>query len=208
MSVCLILLATGCQLFHNPSDRKDKSTQPASNSDVGASTNRITILSTNRSPTFNHSGYALLYDLMGDEKDVAKIRFIKRPRPEMTGLLKEISAASKKAHQQLELFGKMDPSLKLKELGLPVGESAAREAISKTKEKALLSSKGKDLEIQLLLTQQEAMNYGAHLARTIAATESIPMRLVFLRQLDSQLTDLERKLVAMLSQNYNFPEQK
>src|SRR5437016_7282162 len=83
-------------------------------------------------------GYALLFDLMGDEKDVAKLRFIKHERPQLKELVKEISKTCGEAHKQLERFGKADPSLNLKSLGLPAAEVETRKAIDKTKEKALL----------------------------------------------------------------------
>lgn len=183
-----LALLTGCQLFH--SEPKPTSA-PAS---AGGTTN------------LDQGGYALLFDLLGDEKDVAKIRFIKHPRPGITKLLKEISRVSSEAHKQLELFGKADKSLNLTDPRLPGGETMARKAISKTKEKALLSSKGKELEIQLLLTQEEAMNYGAHLAKTLAPGDTHPQRQMFLQQLAEQLSQLEKQVVSVLSEHYTFPE--
>ena len=93
-------------------------------------------------------GYALLFDLMGDEKDVAKLRFIKHERPELKELVKEISRTCAEAHKQLQAFGKADPGLNLKSLGLPAAEVETRKAIGKTKEKALLTDKNKEFEIQ------------------------------------------------------------
>jgi hypothetical protein len=188
--VCFIAL-TGCQLFHSE-PRPPEAASAASPGDVSG---------------LDQTGYALLFDLLGDEKDVAKIRFIKHPRPAVTELLKEIARVSGDAHKQLERFGKADKSLNLVDQGLPAGEVAARKAISKTKTKALLSSKGKELEIQLLLTQQEAMTYGAHLAKTIALRETRPQRQQFLQQLSEQLSGLEQKVVSVLREHYTFPEE-
>jgi len=190
-----LALLTGCQLFHSG---------PRPSEAVGASASA----SGDYTGSADHGGYALLFDLLGDEKDVAKIRFIKHPRPGVTTLLKEISRVSSDAHKQLELLGKADKSLNLTDPRLPKGEVMARKAISKTKTKALLSSKGKELEIQLLLTQQEAMNYGAHLAKTIVTVENQPQRQQFLQQLSEQLSQLEQKVVSVLSEHYAFPEEK
>ena len=44
----------------------------------------------------NH-GYALLADLCGDEKDVSKLRFLKRERPELKALLQEIASSNRVA---------------------------------------------------------------------------------------------------------------
>src|SRR4051794_7082142 len=83
-------------------------------------------------------GYALLANLAGDEKDVSKLRFIKRERLELKTLTQEIAATNRLAHEALEKFAKGDPALNLKDEGLPAAEVAARKAISKSKEKAIL----------------------------------------------------------------------
>src|ERR1700694_607743 len=88
-------------------------------------------------PGETEHGYALLFDLMGDEKDVAKLRFIKHERPELKELVKEISRTCGEAHKQLQAFGKGDAGLNLKSPGLPAAEVDTRKAIGKTKEKAL-----------------------------------------------------------------------
>ena len=147
-------------------------------------------------------GYALLADLVGDEKDVAKLRFIKRERPELKALLLEIAATNRAAFKALEQFAKADPTLNLKDQGLPAADAAARKAVSKYKEKAILSNKGKDLEVQLLLDQNEGLTYGSHLARVVAQTESNPQRREFLERLAASLGALQQKVVEMLSSGY------
>lgn len=146
----------------------------------------------------NH-GYALLADLCGDEKDLSKLRFFKRERPELKALLQEIAETNRAAYERLQRFAKADPALNLKDKGLPAAEVAARKAISKFKESAILSSKGKDLEMQLLLDQNEALTYGSHLARIIAQAESDPQRRQFLEQLTGDLGTLQRRVLTMLS---------
>src|SRR5688500_15678806 len=49
-------------------------------------------------------GYALLFDLMGDERNVSKLLLIKRERAAVRDLIKEISDRSARAHQELEAF--------------------------------------------------------------------------------------------------------
>jgi hypothetical protein len=41
--------------------------------------------------TTDHHGYALLFALLGDEKDVAKLLVVKRERAELSQLIKAIS---------------------------------------------------------------------------------------------------------------------
>jgi hypothetical protein len=150
----------------------------------------------------DHHGYALLADLCGDEKDVSKLRFLKRERPELKALLQEIAATNRVAHETLQKFARADPALNLKDLGLPPAEVAARKAISKSKEKAIFSSKGKELEVQLLLDQNEALTYGSHLAGVIASAEPDPHRREFLEQLAATLERLQQRVLGMLSSGY------
>src|SRR5262249_54647970 len=111
-ATCLVvlLLLNGCQFF---------AAKSAAASESATSKPRETV-----NP--DSTGYALLFDLLGDEKNVAKIRFIKRPRPAMTELLKQISKVSGDAHKQLEQLAKADKSLDLVDPRLPMGEIAAR----------------------------------------------------------------------------------
>jgi hypothetical protein len=153
----------------------------------------------------DHHGYALLADLCGDEKDVSKLRFLKRERPELKALLQEIAATNRVAYGALQRFAKADPALNLKDKGLPAAEVAARKAISKSKESAILSSKGKDLEVQLLLDQNEALTYGSHLASVIGLTEPDLHRREFLEQLAATLGRLQQRVLRMLSSGYMPP---
>jgi hypothetical protein len=152
----------------------------------------------------NH-GYALLADLCGDEKDVSKLRFFKSERAELKALLQEIASTNRVAYEALQRFAKANPAINLKDMGLPASEVGTREAISKSKESAILSSKGKELEVQLLLDQNEALTYGSHLARVIARTESDPQRRAFLEQLSATLGALQERVLKMLSSGYSPP---
>jgi hypothetical protein len=151
-------------------------------------------------------GYALLADLLGDEKDVSKIRFVKRPGEEVTQLLKQISNTCGGAYKQLQAFGKTDKSLNLVDQRLPTAEVVTRKAISKSKEKTLLSSKGAELQMQLLLTQNEALTYGAHLAETTATGESDPTRHQFLISTATQLYELQLKVLDLLRTTHALKE--
>src|SRR5688572_12596762 len=77
-----------------------------------------------------HHGYALLFSLMADEKDVSKLLVVKRERAELRELIKQISEATGRAHARLENFAKADRSLNLNAQGLPSAESATRAAIA------------------------------------------------------------------------------
>jgi len=156
----------------------------------------------------NGSGYALLFDLVGEEKNVSKLLIIKRERAELRDLIRGISQRCGQAHKELEGFGGADRTLNLKAHGLPVIESETRAAIAKTKAKQLLTESGKEFELRLLISQHEALTYGAHLAATVAKNETNPQRAQFLRQLSSDLTALEQRVTSMILANYNWPERR
>ena len=145
------------------------------------------------------NGYALLYRLLGDEKDLSKLLFIKRTRPEVATLMKQISNTARAGHQQIEGFSKTDPLLNLTSEGLPAAETETRKDISHTKEKALLGGKGRDLELELLLSQNEALTYGYHLAARTARVETRPERRQALFQLATDLSELQQKVHALLA---------
>lgn len=154
--------------------------------------------------TADHHGYALLFALLGGEKDVAKLLVIKRERPELRELVKSISETAGRAHRDLENFAKADRSINLQKQGLPTAESAARASIARARTKDLLTEGGQEFEVQLLLTQNEALTYGAHLAEAIAKAESNPERAKYFKQLASDLGQLQRKVVAMFLANYTW----
>jgi hypothetical protein len=160
------------------------------------------------SATNSNYACALLYELLGDEKDVSKLLIIKRERAELNALIKEISDYTGKTHQQLQASAKSDPAINLKETGLPTAELQTRKAIAKTRAKELLTEHGKDFEVLLLLTQNEALTYGAHLAATAAAAETSTTRRQQLQQFSTALAELQKKVVAMLLANYNWPAAK
>jgi hypothetical protein len=141
---------------------------------------------------------------MGDEQNLSKLLIVKRERTELKELVKAISKTAGDAHQQLEAFGKADPSLDLKTTGLPAGEVAARASISKVKAKELLTDKGKDFELAMLLSQNEALTYGEHLALTTGMKEGNGPRGEFLRKLGLELGKLRHQVRAMLAAHYNW----
>ena len=151
------------------------------------------------------NGYALLFDLLGDEKDVSMLRFIKREQPELKTLISDISRASASAYNRLEEFGKADPTLNLKNEGLPLAELAARKSISTYKTRLLLHNKGAEFELQLLLSQNEALVYGANLAQVVAASEIDSGRAQFLRDTSDRLMQLDHRVVDMLLNSYEAP---
>jgi hypothetical protein len=148
--------------------------------------------------TTRNNALALLNELLNDEKNVNKILIIKRDSPELKSLINNISQSANHGAKRLKSMAEKDPRLHLSLTGLPPGEQAARKAITKTNEQILLQSKGAEFEFQLLLTQAEALNYGAHLAQVAADNEPRPARAQEFSEMSIKLKTLRQQVLAML----------
>jgi hypothetical protein len=145
-----------------------------------------------------NNSVSLLYDLLGDEKNVSKVLIIKGNREELHKLIKAISATAAAAAKQLDQLAKADATLNLHAIELPAGEKATRDAISKTKEKELLFSSGENFEFSLLLTQADALSYGWHLAKIAAENSSQPEQVQEFDSLSVAMQDLYKQVVALM----------
>jgi hypothetical protein len=145
-----------------------------------------------------NNALALLDDLLNDEKNVSKVLIVKRNSDELGRLVESISKTAGNGEKMLQSLANSEPGLDLKKQDLPPGEVAARKAISKTKEHVLLHSKDAEFEFQLLLTQVEALNYGAHLAMVAAENEPHANHTRELLALGAQLRELQEQVLAML----------
>jgi hypothetical protein len=184
-AMLLVFLLCGCQSFRSQSGKPQIA--DATEAD-------------NTNLPIRNNALALLDDLLNDEKNVSKVLIVKHNTDELGRLVKEISETAGNGAKMIEEFSKSSGSLDLKRLDLPPGETATRKAIAKTKEHELLSSKDAEFEFQLLLTQVEGLNYGAHLAMVIADCEKDPGRTREFLRLGSQLRDLRERVEAMLRQ--------
>ena len=145
-----------------------------------------------------NNSLALLDELLNEEKNLSLILLIKRESVELNRLVKNISATAGRGAKRLQALMKRDPTLQLPGNGLPPGEKATREAIAKTKQHALLHSKGAEFEFQLLLTQAEALSYGVHLAQVAAENEPQTERAREFSNLSAELDQLYEQVLALL----------
>lgn len=149
-------------------------------------------------PAVYDNALNLLHNLMGDESDLSKVLIIKNASPPIVQLLKDISKMAGAAQKNLESFSQTDPPRDWKRLGLPPGEAAVRDGMSKTKEHDLLHASGKEFEFLVLLTQADAMGYGAQLARTAAENAPDPGRAAQLTLLSNHLNQLHADVLGLL----------
>ena len=66
----------------------------------------------------------------------------------------------------------------------------------------MLRSTGVDLEFNMVSSQLAGMNYAAHLARTLAAVETNPLRKEFLQRTDRNYSKLHGQMYKMLFASY------
>jgi hypothetical protein len=145
-----------------------------------------------------NEGYSLLYQLLSQDSDVAKILIIKHADPPVADVIKEIASTCDQARQELDLFHKKDRHLSFEMTNLPEFEQQTRAAIASTVTKQLLTSSGKTFERRLLFTQTEAMNYAAHLAQVLHEQEDNANRKNFLATLSQRCTTLHDKAIDLL----------
>lgn len=145
-----------------------------------------------------NEGYSLLYQLMSQESDAAKLLIIKHADPPVADLIKEIASTCTQAQKELALFKTADRHLSFTMSNLPQIEQKTRAAMESTVTKELLFSSGKKFEVRFLFTQVEAMNYGAHLAQVLHAQETDPLRQKFLTTLAAHCTTFHDRLMERL----------
>ena len=143
---------------------------------------------------------SLLYDLLGDEKNVSKILIIKRNSEELGLLIKAISETAADNKKRLEQLANANPGLNLRAIQLPQGEKATRDAVAKTKEHELLFSSGREFEFNLLLTQAEALSYGWHLAKIAADNSSSPEEVKTFAAMSQEMENLCKRVVERMQQ--------
>lgn len=151
-----------------------------------------------RQARVRNEGYSLLYQLLSQESDVAKILIIKHADPPVADVIKEIASTCGQAKKELDLFHEKDRHLSFEMTNLPQIEQQTRAAIDSTVTKQLLFSSGNTFEGRLLFTQAEAMNYAAHLAQVLHDQEDNPVRKEFLATLSQRCTTLHDRVMGLL----------
>jgi hypothetical protein len=152
-----------------------------------------------------NQGYSLLYKLLSDEKDISKILIIKKEQSDVGDLIKKIAQATGEAAKQIENLSKADPHLHLNMEGLPAAEKETRDLISKTRAKELITKSGEKFELRILLTQSEALTYGAHLAVVVQSHETDPQRRKFLGDTSQRLQELHQAVIDLMHTRWRTP---
>jgi hypothetical protein len=145
-----------------------------------------------------NEGYSILYKLMGDESEVAKIFFIKHADDSVGAPVKQIGAACQGAKDEMDEFPKKDNRLEYDVSDLPYIEQKSRDLSRSVTTKALLESSGKEFELHLIFAQAQAMSYATELCDALAADEDNPLRKSFLTDLSRQCGKFYASLMELL----------
>lgn len=149
----------------------------------------------------NH-GYALLYQTIESETKVAQVLTIKRPRPEVADLLRDISAMARDAQDRLVAFAELDDALGYDDHGLPYIEGRTRDLITATTTSAILFNSRRTFEYFMLKSQHEALSYIMHLAQALRELDDDQARQAYLGELAEQAKELHERVVALLKRPY------
>ena len=146
-----------------------------------------------------NEGYSLLYELAGKERNMDKILIVKSANAKVSAEIKAIAQMFGQAHDQLDAFAKQDARLRFGTTRLPTLEKKTRDSIESKTTKGLLFSSGQDFELQLLLTQVQALQYATHLAKELGSQDDNKTRKTFLYQFSSQCEQHHQTVVELLS---------
>jgi hypothetical protein len=144
------------------------------------------------------NSYSLLYQLLEQQRHVDKLLLVKMESGELKLLIKAIAAASATGAKRLEEFARHDATIRLDQTSLPPGETATRNAIANTKKKELLTPFNSSFELDLLLTQSEALSYAWHLAKVAAASEPNYRHARSLNDLSTEMKNLHGQVLLLM----------
>lgn len=125
-------------------------------------------------------GYALLYELVSKQTGLSKALIRGGVNEEGKALIHEITAESRDAAEKIKGMAKTDPSINLDDKGLPKAEEKARDLDESWVTGHLLFSSGR-FELRLMLSQIDATEYGAFLAKATAGIEKDDSRKKWLK---------------------------
>jgi hypothetical protein len=152
-----------------------------------------------------NQGYTLLHRLMADEGNVSKLLLIKKEQEDLGKLIKRIADVTGEAAKQLEAFSKADGHLHLEMDGLPLVEKETRDSIAKVRARELVTKGGQKFELRILLTQAEALTYGAHLAAVLQRHETDQVRRKFLGETSQKLQELHQAVIDLMHTRWDTP---
>jgi len=131
-----------------------------------------------------NDGYSLFYDFCNQESQLSLLLWVKTAPPDIADYAKRISSTAKDDMAILKKFGMSDSTLRLDKISLPAFELEVRKSMTKDRQQQLIwGSSGAAFVQAVSMTQGETTNYGLHVAKILAETESNPDRARAMRQI-------------------------
>ncbi|MCH2132884.1 MAG: hypothetical protein MK116_03945 [Phycisphaerales bacterium] len=144
------------------------------------------------------AGYTLLRELLDDEAQVDGILILKSASPETESLLKEIAVACVDMRGEIDDMARADDQVVLLNTGLPDIETSARARISSEMAGLLLGAESSEFELRILMTQEQAMGYGHHLAAALANAEDDSDRITVLERMAKDMKAFQERCLVLL----------
>ncbi len=119
----------------------------------------------------SRQGFALLYNLAGQQSELRDIFVIKHAGDEVKQIGHDISELNAEIHKALEKRFPGDTGVKKWGDGLPTAETQSRGFIQSVVTKRLMDRSGEEFETELMLTQTSALDYTSALLALLADVE-------------------------------------
>jgi hypothetical protein len=146
-------------------------------------------------------GYALLYVLANQEKDVDGLLKIKKTSPANQKLIQGIAEVNRDIAKSLEAWAKNDPENSMSRTGLPEFEEKSRGLIAKHITVQLLFSRKQQSIKCLMIAQHQAMVYEASLLEVLRKSETIKERKKKLAEDKKRVDNLAHGIYAQINVN-------
>ena len=147
-------------------------------------------------------GYSLLYATTSQQKDLKKLLYVKFESDAVDAVISELADYARELSAQLEDMTRRYPALTVNKQFLPVVEVKTREAISQETTAEFKSTKGKDFERRLLLSQLTALGQEKNMAKVMVELETADERRAFWRKTQQRFETLHGKVWHLLSERY------
>jgi len=131
-----------------------------------------------------NDGYSLFYDFCNQESQLSLLFWFKSAPRDVADYATRISATAKDDMAILKQFSVDQSALRLDTVSLPGFEIEVRKSMDDDRKQQLIwGSSGAGFAQAVAMTQSEATNYGMHVAKILAETETNPQRAKTMREI-------------------------
>src|SRR5271168_2173713 len=144
---------------------------------LGLGSRPLTAAESSSSQSSLNDGYSLFYDFCNQESQLSLLLWVKTTPPNIADYATRISSTAKDDMAILKKFGTDDNALRLNKVSLPGFEIDVRKSMGDDRKQQLLwGASGPAFAQAVSMTQSEVTNYGLHVAKILADTDTNPAR--------------------------------